>query len=191
MIQPVDNRFDKRLYRVYSRLSNRLYNPDWQPAVSCKRGFRPTEPISHNAIAMWSWLKSVSYTWNEETLGQLWAFSNFWFELDANARQTDDRPTDDILQSIMEPSRRKVHNNCTRQCFARTLIHYKFHVGVYTYYKPLSFLQNTRRPLVLIDWTFAECWLMFWCSSICGSSSFTVSWTRRVKWDWLVISTFT
>jgi len=27
----LSNRFDKRLYRVYSRLSNRLYNPVWQP----------------------------------------------------------------------------------------------------------------------------------------------------------------
>jgi len=26
-----DNRFDNRLYRVYSRLSNRLYNSVWQP----------------------------------------------------------------------------------------------------------------------------------------------------------------
>jgi len=27
----VFTRFDKRLYRVYSQLSNRLYNPHWQP----------------------------------------------------------------------------------------------------------------------------------------------------------------
>jgi len=26
-----DNRFDNRLYRVYSRLSSRLYNAVWQP----------------------------------------------------------------------------------------------------------------------------------------------------------------
>jgi len=37
------DRFDKRLYRVYSPLSKRLHNPCWQPVwqpvVSCKRGF--------------------------------------------------------------------------------------------------------------------------------------------------------
>jgi len=47
---PFDKRFDNRLYRVYSQLSNRLYNrlneqwlfvqPVVQPAVSCKRGIR-------------------------------------------------------------------------------------------------------------------------------------------------------
>jgi len=34
----LSNRFHNRLYRVYSRLSIRLYNPVWQPVVSCKRG---------------------------------------------------------------------------------------------------------------------------------------------------------
>ena len=36
----LSNPFDNWLYRVYSRLSNQLYNTVWQPVVSCKRGIR-------------------------------------------------------------------------------------------------------------------------------------------------------